>query len=551
MNFKAAGRCVFGIDVDLAISANRQIDGGCVGDASRLPFRDGAFDVVYADNVLEHLDRPELVFAEVARVLKPGGRFLVKTPNAWHYVTVLARLTPHRFHQWINARRGRHHADTFPTQVPREHSNGARALAATAGLEVASIVSVESRPEYARINPALYLFGRALRARREQRRLGRAVPRRPARRIREATTPVGPLVRAFVIECLPRLPVATSRTLSVSLLALTIAALAWGALAFGAVYPWAYWPLVAACCLAGFGGLVRRNAAPAPAARSSSRWRSPPPPACSRSCRCRRRRSRHVSPAAPGVDRAARTRLRDRRRGRAPGFDSPAAHLDRPRAPRRFFPAPDRKLASLFAGGDVGDRQGAHRARRRAGARRDRPEGAVQRQGSTASGRRRWAASPFGPFVNKNHFAGWMLLALPVTLGLRVRRHLARHARRQAGLARALPVAVVARSERADPPARRVGGDGPRARHDHVALGYRRDGARARADRVVRHEGTRHRPRARRPRAIYLALLALVGHRMGRRRRRSARASRRPTGRTSTGARGPGPTRGTSRRSFR
>jgi hypothetical protein len=24
----------------------------------------------------------------------------------------------------------------------------------------------------------------------------------------------------------------------------------------------------------------------------------------------------------------------------------------------------------------------------------------------------------FGPFVNKNHFAGWMMMALPVTLGL-------------------------------------------------------------------------------------------------------------------------------------
>ena len=160
MNFKAAGRSVFGIDVDLAISTNCQIDGGCVGDASRLPFRDAAFDLVYADNVLEHLDRPELVFAEVARVLKPGGRFLVKTPNAWHYVTVVARLTPHRFHQWINARRGRNHADTFPTRYLANTGTALGALATVAGLEVASIVSVESRPEYARINPALYVFGR-------------------------------------------------------------------------------------------------------------------------------------------------------------------------------------------------------------------------------------------------------------------------------------------------------------------------------------------------------------------------------------------------------
>src|SRR5260221_525548 len=26
--------------------------------------------------------------------------------------------------------------------------------------------------------------------------------------------------------------------------------------------------------------------------------------------------------------------------------------------------------------------------------------------------------NPFGPFVNRNHFAGWMLMALPVALGL-------------------------------------------------------------------------------------------------------------------------------------
>jgi SAM-dependent methyltransferase len=161
MDFKATGRSVFGIDVDLAIAANCQIDGGCVGDASRLPFRDAAFDLVFADNVLEHLDKPGLVFAEVARVLKPGGRFLVKTPNAWHYVAALARLTPHRFHRWINWRRGRHETDTFPTRYLANTRTALQGLAAIAGLEVASVVSVESRPEYARINPALYVFGRA------------------------------------------------------------------------------------------------------------------------------------------------------------------------------------------------------------------------------------------------------------------------------------------------------------------------------------------------------------------------------------------------------
>lgn len=41
-----------------------------------------------------------------------------------------------------------------------------------------------------------------------------------------------------------------------SLLVLPLCAIAWGALAFGAVYPWAYWPLAAACALSGVAGII-------------------------------------------------------------------------------------------------------------------------------------------------------------------------------------------------------------------------------------------------------------------------------------------------------
>jgi SAM-dependent methyltransferase len=53
------------------------------GDAYRLPFPDGAFDVVICSEVLEHLpDYPRAV-AEIRRVLKPGGRLCVSVPTAW------------------------------------------------------------------------------------------------------------------------------------------------------------------------------------------------------------------------------------------------------------------------------------------------------------------------------------------------------------------------------------------------------------------------------------------------------------------------------------
>ena len=74
------------------------------------------FDRVFADNVLEHLPDRLTVFREIARVLKPGGVFLFKTPNKTHDMPTLARLTPHRFHPFVNRIRGRAETDAFPTR---------------------------------------------------------------------------------------------------------------------------------------------------------------------------------------------------------------------------------------------------------------------------------------------------------------------------------------------------------------------------------------------------------------------------------------------------
>jgi phosphatidylethanolamine/phosphatidyl-N-methylethanolamine N-methyltransferase len=51
------------------------------GDAQDLPFSAARFDGVYAVNVLEHVPEPRGVVSQVARLLRPGGRFLAVTPN--------------------------------------------------------------------------------------------------------------------------------------------------------------------------------------------------------------------------------------------------------------------------------------------------------------------------------------------------------------------------------------------------------------------------------------------------------------------------------------
>jgi ubiquinone/menaquinone biosynthesis C-methylase UbiE len=52
------------------------------GQGEALPFASGSFDVVVMSEVIEHLLRPELAVWEVARVLRPGGVFIMTTNNA-------------------------------------------------------------------------------------------------------------------------------------------------------------------------------------------------------------------------------------------------------------------------------------------------------------------------------------------------------------------------------------------------------------------------------------------------------------------------------------
>lgn len=50
------------------------------GDATRLPFADGSFDVVITSEVLEHITDDTAAIAEMVRVLRPGGRFAATVP---------------------------------------------------------------------------------------------------------------------------------------------------------------------------------------------------------------------------------------------------------------------------------------------------------------------------------------------------------------------------------------------------------------------------------------------------------------------------------------
>jgi SAM-dependent methyltransferase len=159
MNFRGLTGLICGVDLDPRVVENPLLDEGRVADAKNLPYDGNRFDVVFSDNMLEHLDEPRRVFAEVARVLKPGGVFLFKTPNKWHYVPIIARLTPHGFHQYLNRLRGREHADTFPTHYLANSRSDVLQLAKLCGLSVEQLERIEGRPEYLRLTWPTYVLG--------------------------------------------------------------------------------------------------------------------------------------------------------------------------------------------------------------------------------------------------------------------------------------------------------------------------------------------------------------------------------------------------------
>jgi len=65
-----------------------------LGNAEELPFEDESFDTVVCTDVLEHLEHPERVVAEMRRVLKEDGELIVMVPSQsplWKLRWILSR----------------------------------------------------------------------------------------------------------------------------------------------------------------------------------------------------------------------------------------------------------------------------------------------------------------------------------------------------------------------------------------------------------------------------------------------------------------------------
>jgi len=129
-----------------AVARGRGIDVHRADLDDGLPFDDGAFDVVHANQIIEHVRRTDTLLRETRRVLAPDGLACISTNNlaSWHNVFALTvGLQPMPMHvsdetilgNPLNPLDGRPHADRGRSHLRLFTARALTELCARHGLE--------------------------------------------------------------------------------------------------------------------------------------------------------------------------------------------------------------------------------------------------------------------------------------------------------------------------------------------------------------------------------------------------------------------------------
>jgi SAM-dependent methyltransferase len=155
----SAELCSAGTYIGVDLERPRFRGNALQGNLENLALRTESIDLAISDSVLEHVADPSVVFGEIHRVLKPGGRFIFLTPNLWHYTALVAYMVPNRWHpRIVRQTEGRNEVDTFPT-LYRCNTAGAIRRFSLGRFRIARLQYLTQYPNYLSFNTALFALG--------------------------------------------------------------------------------------------------------------------------------------------------------------------------------------------------------------------------------------------------------------------------------------------------------------------------------------------------------------------------------------------------------
>ncbi|MFT3775286.1 MAG: class I SAM-dependent methyltransferase [Minicystis sp.] len=150
---------VHGIDPDPDVKNNDALTSASVLTEDRYPYPDGRFGACVSNYCCEHVGDPAAHLSEIARVLAPGGVYILRTPNRWHYVSLFSAMTPHWVHNLLanRLRNIRNGHDPYPTVYAMNTREDLTRYAEQSGLVVEQFRLVEKEPSYGMSSRLLFL----------------------------------------------------------------------------------------------------------------------------------------------------------------------------------------------------------------------------------------------------------------------------------------------------------------------------------------------------------------------------------------------------------
>lgn len=153
------GITLIGIDRSEDVKLNEHLDDYVIQSAESMPFETNSIDAVFSDFTIEHLEEPNKVIDEIARVLKPRGALVFRTVNALHYVALCASLLSGKFRSKALTIAGRSPEEAFPTYYRLNTKVAIFRTLERSAFDVEEFIHVEGPPDYLSFSSPLYRLG--------------------------------------------------------------------------------------------------------------------------------------------------------------------------------------------------------------------------------------------------------------------------------------------------------------------------------------------------------------------------------------------------------